>query len=511
MIFKGAVDKFLNRPLRNLGKAKEWEDIDSMLSCLEPKPVFVTEPYHHQKICFYLLTKQPRMLELLDMGLGKSKIVLDAFRWHKAKGNARRLLVCVPNVVNLESWRNEIALHAPDLKASYIEGDKAARFKAFHSPSDLCITTYQGLNYLVCQKARSKLRIDNAMLFWARGSFDAVVWDETTAALMSHKSLSYQVARQISDGWRFAVGMTGTPVGRDPMVLWSQFNVVDRGEALGRTLGMFRQAFFVSKSGYWGGMEYKFKQKQTKNLHRMMANSSIRYAAAECVDLPPKVPVLRPVVMPDEAWAYYHAVLDRARERNLEQTSIVDTENVFIRLRQITSGFVSVGGKPSPLTANPKLDALMELIDELPETEKLVVFNEFLHSGDVIVDALKERGIGHARLCSKTTDKGGELRRFLNDPPCRVFVVNSQSGALGLNLQTAHYVAVYESPVSPIVRQQLEARCLRQGQTETVFIYDLVCKNTIDQRILGFLAEGRDLFRALVEGGLGVLKDRRRL
>jgi SNF2 family DNA or RNA helicase len=153
----------------------------------------------------------------------------------------------------------------------------------------------------------------------------------------------------------------------------------------------------------------------------------------------------------------------------------------------------------------------MELIDELPETEKLVVFNEFLHSGDVIVDALKERGIGHARLCSKTTDKGGELRRFLNDPPCRVFVVNSQSGALGLNLQTAHYVAVYESPVSPIVRQQLEARCLRQGQTETVFIYDLVCKNTIDQRILGFLAEGRDLFRALVEGGLGVLKDRRRL
>jgi SNF2 family DNA or RNA helicase len=272
---------------------------------------------------------------------------------------------------------------------------------------------------------------------------------------------------------------------------------------------MFREAFFTHKPGYWGGTEYEFKHRMVGKLRRMMAHSAISYSSQECIDLPPKVAIKAPVVMSEEAWAYYHAVLDQARERDVE--SVIDIENVFVRLRQITSGFVSIDGKPSPLKENPKLDALMELVEELPVDNKLVVFNEFVYSGSLISEGLKERGIQHARLYSGTRDKRAELRRFLDDPQCRVFVVNSRSGAMGLNLQVSHYVAVYESPVSPIVRQQAEARCLRQGQQETVFIYDLICRNTIDQKILGFLAEGKSLLEALVTGGIRLLYPRERL
>ncbi len=511
-IFKTAINDYLNRALRDLNEMKRWSPakIDRKLAKLDPKPVFVTEPRFHQKVCFLLLAHDPRTLQLLGMGLGKSKLVLDVFRWYKSAGKLKRMLILVPNIVNLESWRAEIAKHAPDLQATYIEGDREDRQKAFHNKrSDLCISTYAGLNFLLCVKSRKKLRMDPQLIKRTKQSFDSLVCDESTS-IMNPQSLSFKLVRQISAPWRLCVGLTGTPLGRDPMVLWSQFYAVDRGEALGSTLGLFRQAFFKAKAGYWGGVEYKFKHRMIDKLRAMMAHSSIQYSSAECIDLPPKIMVPKPVVMSEEAWAYYHAVLEQARERDAK--TMLDVENVFVRLRQITSGFISIDGTPSPLTENPKLDALMGLIAELPEDDKLVVFNEFVVSGKIITTALQDRGITSARLYSGTKDKPGELRRFLNDPKCRVFVVNNQSGALGLNLQNAaHYVVFYESPCSCIVRQQAEARCHRQGQNDTVFIYDLICKNTVDQRILSFLNEGKDIIKALIGQGVKVLQPRSRL
>jgi hypothetical protein len=802
----------------------------------------LTQPKRHQFAGFYILVKHPKALCLFDLGLGKTKLILDVFRWRKAAGKSKRLLVLVPNVVNLEGWRMEIAKHAPDLTASYLEGSKQERLVALEKKTDLCLSTYMGLTHVVCAKSvgkkkdgNRKMQIDDAQLEHVTKLFDGVVWDECFPAgtlvdvvdsfgglsklriedirpgeaiinaagvghvkacrrrrvygavqiqvgekkitssknhpfftgrgwvcaqelrpgdsilstrsamrmvregifpkgfsgsgkvlrrilrseladksdsykvqntqrggirksegryacmaekaseksgrtdrtvsqcschaesgigskddchedeerdsapmercargkwsaiddpptttpsgasidgsslgrgvgdkdgvqqsvgqvrlssnlqggcgtcgfedcdrggwfeswrqegqdqgqkegrpadffrvesvevlesgdpqldqfrdadgelyfydlavtghpsfsvegllvhnctcLMNHRSLQFNIAKRMSRGYDFRVGLTGTPLGRDPQVLWPQFYVVDRGEALGETMGVFRHTFFVEKPGFWGGVERTFKKKMTTDLHRLMAHSSIRYSVKECLDLPPKLVSERPFAMTDEQWGYYQAVTDKIRETAADER-LLDVQGLFIRLRQITGGFVSLGGEPSALAENPKLDTLMEMLNELPEDEKIVIFNEFVFSGDQIAHALKDRGITAARLYSGTKDKQGELRRFVGDPKVRAFVVNSQSGAHGLNLQESgcKYVAFYESPVSPIVRQQAEARVWRQGQDRTVFIYDLVARHTVDEKILKFLAEGRDLFTALVEGGTKLLK-----
>ena len=510
MISKIAIQEYLERPLRDLNAMKRWspEKIRKKLASLDPSPTFITEPRHHQKVCFYALAKLPRSLQLLHMGLGKTKLVLDAFRWHKTAGNVNRMLVLVPNVVNLEGWRDEIAKHAPDLSASYVEGSKVERAAAVASDSDLCLSTYSGLTHLACDRIHGRekgsLRISGRLLSVLRRRFDAIVWDESTA-LINPRSLQFKIASKISRGYKFRVALTGTPLGRDPQVLWPQFFAVDRGDALGPTLGLFRDAFFSATPRYWGGVDYSFKQRKTKDLHRLMAHSSIRYSADECLDLPPKVMVERPVVMSDEAWFYYRALLDQSRAQETGNL-LIDIEGLFVRLRQITSGFVSIDGSPSSLRENPKLDALLELVDELPDRSKLVVFNDFVWSGNQIEAAIKAKGIDYARLYSGTRDKKNELRRFVGDAGCRIFIVNSQSGAQGLNLQgNCNFVAFYESPVSPIVRQQAEARVWRQGQAEKVFIYDLFVRDTVDARILSFLREGKDLFKALVDGSVSLL------
>ena len=81
---------------------------------------------------------------------------------------------------------------------------------------------------------------------------------------------------------------------------------------------------------------------------------------------------------------------------------------------------------------------------------------------------------------------------------CRFLVLSSHIGALGLNLQTANYVCFYESPVSPIVRRQAEARVYRTGQKRTTFVYDLYIQGTVEERILQFLKEGKNLYDQLM-------------
>jgi SNF2 family DNA or RNA helicase len=511
MILKSQIREYMQRPLRDLSVMKRWSlrKIDRKLAELDPLPVFITTPRRHQKICFYIIAKLPHDLQLLDMGLGKTKLVLDAFRWFKTAGRMRRLLVLVPAVINLEAWRDEIKKHAPDLMASYIEGTPAERERALNDSTDICIATYSGLSHLVCTRAmrddKTKMTIDKKKLATLRKRFDGVIWDECNA-LMNHRSLNFKIANQLAKNYVMRIGLTGTPLGRDPQVLWPQYFAVDRGEALGETLGMFRQAFFRAKPKFWGGTDYQFRAKLTGKLHKMMAHSAITYSSAECLDLPKAVDVKRPVRMTDEQWSYYHAVLEKAQEaRGLK---MIDLEGVFVRLRQITSGFVSVDRKPSPLAANPKLDGLMELVDELPKNEKVVIFHDFIFSGDQISQALAARKIKCARLYSKVRNKAAELRKFNGDPKCRAFVVNSASGAQGLNLQVARFVMYYEYPVPVRIYQQSRRRCLRQGQERTVFLYGMFCRHTVDEKIMQFLAEGRDLFRAVVEGGVNVLQTR---
>jgi SNF2 family DNA or RNA helicase len=513
MIFKRAIDDYLTLPRRDLGEVKRWSDgeLSRRLSRLKPAPAFYTEPMRHQKVAFYLMAKLPCLMGILGLGLGKTKLTLDVIRWRKSAGLLSKVLILVPNAVNLEGWRLEIAKHAPDLTASYILGLPSERAFAFSANTDLCLSTYSGLFHLLCTrravKKKGKMLIDPKKLSLAQKRFDGIVWDEVQN-LKNHLSLGYRIARALSARFKFRVGLTGTPMGRDPMDLWSQYSVVDRGESLGETISIFRQAFFTATPGYWGGMEYSFKKRSTNTLRRLMAHSALRYKTEECVDLPEEVPVERPFVMTDEQWSYYHAVLNKAQEK---VGSALDLEGTFIRLRQIASGFVSIGGNPSSLTANPKLESLMELIGELPVGEKIVVFNEFIYSGDRIEAALKDLGINAARMYSGTRDKRAELRRFMDDPSCTAFIVNSQSGAAGLNLQVAPYVAFYETPVSPIVRQQAVGRCRRIGQSKTVFVFDLFAKNSVEKKILRFLAEGRDLREELIDGGLDLLRSRIKL
>jgi SNF2 family DNA or RNA helicase len=475
---------------------------------------FATKPRTHQLACTVLGMKIPRFLFSLEMGAGKSKIILDLIRLRKHEGNLCGALIAVPFLINLESWQNQLAEHAPDLTYTVLEGDKKERQALLEAePTDVYLINYAGLPvYMAGAKRKTKkgashriLVLDDAEEFSNR--FDFVALDECHIGLSSVKALQYQLTKMLS--WRAeqCYGTTGTPMGRDPEKFWPQMHVIDQGETLGHSLAMFHAAYFKEKPNHWAysGFDYVFDNKKKLHLHQTLQHRSLRYTDLEFSDMPAVTYVHIPVHMTATQVRRNEEIVKLAQEAVLLGEPPTAP---FIRQRQTAAGFIAVKGQDDTrievaFNPNPKIDALEQFIGELDEEEKLVIFHSFIHSGVLISALLDKLKIKHCGVGHGYKEPGLQLRRFITDPTVRVFVANTGAGGTGVDglQKVCRYVLFYESPTGPTQRKQAEKRVHRDGQKKRVHIYDLVARGIhIDQRVLDNIAEGRDLFEAVVNG-----------
>lgn len=517
VISRLAVRRFLDRKLRNSARVKRFTRKSLERRCAKAGLSWPDHlrPYKHQLACLLLGHRYPRYLFFLDMGLGKTVVSLLLFANRRQAGDhPGRLLVLVPASTNVTTWEDEVGTHTPHLRVLGLTpqlGGEERREAIGGGDYDVLVSTYAGfLNHVTdaavgkggarSKKASGWRLSDPKVRAFAKG-FGTVVFDESTAMLRTHNSLMSRAAAKLASKIPHCYALTGTPHGTNPEHLWSQFKIVDRGETLGTTLGLFRAAYFLEKKDYWKGKVYNFDARMAKHLARTLRHRSIRYEEAECMDLPRLVTGKRVATFTPEAWAYYKKMAD---ELAASKGNFQACESAFIRMRQISGGFLNVTNPEGDVHTirfkdNPKLDALVDWIGEVPAGEKIVVFNEYILSGELVCERLKKEKVKHLRIYGGTRKKGDVLRRFKADPRIRVLVLNNSSGAYGLNLQVATYGAIYESPTDPVVRRQLMKRMHRGGQTRPVFIYDFLLRKSKDAEILQAIEQGEDLFRKIVD------------
>ena len=295
-------------------------------------------------------------------------------------------------------------------------------------------------------------------------------------------------------------------------MLWAQYFLIDDGATLGETLGLFRAAFFTEKDNFWGGpysKEYTFKDKLRPKLSALIQNRSITYSSDECIDLPKVIPVREVVAFPEEAEVYYKKIVEQVIEAKGNLRAI---KSAFLRMRQISSGFIGMRDEEDgsrveiEFDQNPKLERLLELIEEVPEGRGSVVFYEFTRSGRLIVQELKKLGYKPVWLWSGTKDTRKELDRFAREVQ-PIIVVNNAVGALSLDglQRTANYDFEFEAPLSVLNFEQARKRLHRDGQKHKVFQYSLEVAGTVDSRIREFHEEGRSLFEAVVHNPAKIL------
>lgn len=510
MISKKAIQNFLiNRKLNSFEWLKSYNHraLDAALRLLKPTPKFGTiKPWLHQKAVFLILNEIRRFLVFVDMGGGKTLLMLMLLMYRKQCGEKVKAIVFVPYITSVSTWIDEVKAHAPSLRCVPLLGTTGQNLRRLSGEGDLFVICYQSAVAMVTSKEgkKGKWKLEAKQVREYFADFSVIIMDEIHKC-KKVKSLTYRMCRAISSQADWAVGLTGTPFGRNPEELWPQFHLADFGETLGPTLEFYRAVFFKEKKNqYTGFTDYNFDRKKLPDLKRIIKHRSISYDINDLHDLPPKLYIPKYLPLPDESKGYCEDAVARLKEA-AKKGAYQEVENNYLRLRQLASGFLTLKSENNSrlqlkFEDNPKLDALSDLVDSMPVGRKIVIFHHFIYTNQLISDRLREMKVRHARVWSGQKDPIGQLRTFKEDPDCAALVINSKSGSSSLNLQFANYVCFFEQPDDPIDRQQAERRCWRPGQGRRVFIHDLLMKDTMDIRIWKSNKAGENLLKQLLRG-----------
>lgn len=519
LIPKTAVKDFFARERRDVRPFKKTSlaELRRIKDELPIRPPIWKRLNRHQRVCFLLGVSHSHFGFHLDTGMGKTLLSIALARYFQKENlGDRKVMVLVPNKINLAEWAREMRKWGQHGRYLVLKGSSKQKWVELRGTDALfVVATYAGFIRMACtlqeatkgkgkgkgrgKRKRQVLKPDIRLVRELQGLVGGLILDEATN-VASRSALATRICKQLRKTAAFLFELTGTPFGRDPTMLHSQLALIDDGWSLGETLGLFRAAFFSEKRNFWGGFEYTFKRDMEPRLNRFLAHSTVRYEVDQS-DLPDYIPIVKVVSLPEDAEVYAEKAMEqlRAAKGNYQAT-----RNGFLRMCQVSSGWIGYEGDEDGKRAqlefehNPKMEMLLSLIGSTDH--KCIVFHEFVFSGSIIGRELSKHGVGWARISGATTQHERILYDFDHDARCRVLILNNKM-CLGPNLQAAKYGIWYEAPCSCILRKQGRRRFERQhSEHKKVFGVDLVVRGTYDQHILDAHAAGEDLFEQIVNG-----------
>lgn len=419
-----------------------------------------------------------------DMGLGKTVQALAFLQSlaesHEAK--AATLLVLPRSLVF--NWEREAARFTPGLRLLNHAGATRVKDLAAFDEYDLVLTTYGIL-----------LR-DIEMLRQHR--FHYVILDEAQA-IKNPVSQSAKAARLLQADHKLT--LTGTPVENSTLELWSQFSFLNPG-LLGN-LEHFRTEFA-------GAIEKRQDENAAAFLRRLVHPFILRRTKDQVArDLPPRTERILYTEMEPGQKKLYEKTRDFYRAQIM---GLVDKEGIqdarmkilegLLRLRQISNHPRLV--EPDSKAASGKFETLLETLDTLrAEGHKALVFSQFVTMLSLVRESLDAAHVPYAYLDGKTTDRQGRVDDFQNNPDLPLFLISLKAGGVGLNLTAADYVIHIDPWWNPAVEMQATDRTHRIGQDKPVFVYKLITRDTVEEKILLLQDRKRALVSQLIstEGG----------
>ncbi len=441
----------------------------------QPPPGFVGQLRDYQKLSlgWFAFLREFRFGGCLadDMGLGKTVQVLAMLADRKAAGSQNPCLVVAPKSV-LSNWVAEANRFAPDLTA--IEYHGPDRKTKLAEPYDVLVTTY------------ATMRNDIQLLRETR--FDYAILDEAQA-IKNQQSLANKAARLIPADHRLA--MTGTPVENHLGDLWSLFEFLNPG-MLGRLPKTVR-------------LDREEDVEKVTAISRSLGPFILRRTKEEVLtELPEKTEQTLVYDMTTAQAKLYKELRDHYR-KNLTQKvkkeglakSKIHVLEALLRLRQCACDPRLIDAKSK--TTGVKIDMLIEQLAELIDAgHKALVFSQFTSMLALVRPAIERAGWQYEYLDGQTNHRGQHVDRFQSDSDCKIFLISLKAGGSGLNLTAADYVFILDPWWNPAVEAQAIDRAHRIGQSNPVTAYRMICKDTVEEKIIEMQANKRDLAEAII-------------
>lgn len=421
-------------------------------------------PHDYQKLAIDEIKTKTSTGLLLDMGLGKTVITLTAVAELIAMEEIHRVLVIAPLQTAKSTWSAEVEKwdHLHSLRVSLILGSAKQRIEALEEDADIYVINRENIQWL-CDFTQDWL-------------FDMVVIDELSS-FKNPTAKRFKALRKKMPYVKKVVGLTGTPASNGYMDLWSEMYLLDRGERLGKTVGVYRQAYFhpARMNGHIV-YEWALNKGAKEMIDDKLTDLCVSMKAVDFLKMPDRIETEIMVEMSSAEKKIY----DRfGRDHVIPEKDIVGVNAAAVqgKLLQMANGFVYDDKKNIHHIHDHKLEALEELI-EAANGKPVLVYYSFI--------ADKEKILEHFPTAVEL--KGSKEVKRWNNKELPILLAHPASAGHGLNLQEGGNIIVwYGLPWSLELYQQANARLYRQGQKETVNIYYLLTKNTHDVDVLNAL------------------------
>jgi len=278
------------------------------------------------------------------------------------------------------------------------------------------------------------------------------------------------------------------------MDIFAQYLFLDRGLTYGRNFYKFRNEYFIDVMKFSPFPKWVLKKDKTKKFLDLMNNNSIRLLKTECLDLPEKIHTTVPINLTQKQQSDYENLMAGCEHLNIADLSTLEIKNFFQKFSQITGGFMKLREDEYAFyEPNPKLDILLDLIEESIDTTKITIFHRYVAEGRLIEKVLNEKGIKYASMRGEIKNTTKEYKKFLNNQRVRVMVAHPQSGGIGLNFTVSSVCIFYSLDFNIEYKLQSEDRLHRIGQKNNVTYYYLLASHTIDEEIWRAHQEGINL------------------
>jgi SNF2 family DNA or RNA helicase len=437
-------------------------------------------PHEYQRHCINRIVDTPKLGLFLDMGLGKTSIVLSAIKELKYNRFAvSKVLVIAPKKVAEGTWSKEKEKwdHTKCLRISRVLGSEKKRIRALYEPADVYIINRENVVWLV----------DFYKNDWP---FDMVIIDESSS-FKSHKAKRFRALSAMAPRIKRIVELTGTPSPNGLADLWAQLYLLDEGARLGTRYAGFRERYFDAGPRH-NGIVYKYSVKQGSEEAILSAISDICVSmkAADYLELPDCIMHEIPVELDlKAAKAYRELEREMVLELPDDEVTVTSAAALSNKLLQLGNGAIYGEDHSVHEVHGCKIEAFMELIESLSASGKnALVFYNYQHDRERLQKALAKTGLVVREL--KTTEDEDDWNAGKID----VLLTHPASSAYGLNLQHGgNHVVWFGLTWNYELYTQANKRLHRQGQTEKVIIHHLVCEGTRDEDVMAALARKDDV------------------
>ena len=431
------------------------------------------EPHEYQKEAVKFLVEKGSAALWLDPGLGKTAIVLSAYRTLRLKGLAKKMLVIAPLRPVHGVWPPEAKKweQFADYSVGVLHGGNKG--KVLKQNHDIYVINFEGLGWLSSQ------------LNGKDWPFQILTVDEISY-MKNTQTQRFKTIKPLLDKFDRRWGLTGSPAPNSLLDIFGPQLILDQGATFGPYISRFRTEYFYP-SGY-GGYEWKLQSDGEARIHAALDGKVLRMAALDHLDLPELTYNDIMVDLPPNARKLYDAFEnDLTVELNSGNVTAVNAAVAVMKGQQIANGGSYLdddGSGNARITTHlhdAKTEAVLDLVEEL-SGQPCIIGYHFAHDLERLKAAFPNAPIIGSGVIGHKLDS---IIDDWNAGKTPVLLAHPMSAGHGLNLQgTGHAVIWYSLTWSLEVYEQFIRRLWRQGQKNHIVVHHIMAKDTVDEAIM---------------------------